>query len=51
VIDLLIYQIDLVLDAIPTLLPHVRAGRLVAYVITGKRWRARSRRAATSERR
>lgn len=35
--DLLGGQIDLVFDAIPTLLPHIKAGKLVAYAITGKK--------------
>jgi tripartite-type tricarboxylate transporter receptor subunit TctC len=35
--DLLGGQIDLVFDAIPTLLPHVKSGKLVAFAITGKK--------------
>ena len=35
--DLLGSQIDLVFDAIPTLLPHVKSGKLVAFAITGKK--------------
>jgi tripartite-type tricarboxylate transporter receptor subunit TctC len=35
--DLLGGQIDMVFDAIPTLLPHVRSGKLTAFAITGKK--------------
>ena len=35
--DLLGGQIDMVFDAIPTLLPHVRTGKLTAFAITGKK--------------
>jgi len=35
--DLLGGQIDTVFDAIPTLLPHVRSGKLVGFAITGKK--------------
>ena len=35
--DLLGGQIDLVFDAIPTLLPHIKSGRISAYAITGRK--------------